>query len=92
MDLFANTRDAFIESDEEKATMAWDYQRKIKRRCDDIIYKVSRNNDLDVNEAVCLALTARYLRRIASHLTNIATSVVVPLSDLDYFQDKREVE
>ena len=91
LDLFILTRDAFIESDEDKANQTWGAQRKIKRKCDDIIYKVSRS-DLSVNEAVCLALTARYLRRIASHLTNIATSVIVPLSDLDYFHDKREVE
>jgi len=91
LDLFVHTRDAFIESDEDKAKKAWEFQRSIKRRCDDVIYKVSRS-ELAVNEAVCLALTARYLRRIASHLTNIATSVIVPLSDLDYFHDKREVE
>ena len=91
LDLFMNTREAFIESDEEKAKRAWEYQRSIKRRCDDIIYKVSRS-ELSVNEAVCMALTARYIRRIASHLTNIATSVIVPLTDLDYFNDKRGVE
>jgi len=89
LDLFINTREAFIESDEEKAKKAWEYQRRIKRRCNEIIYKVSRS-EMAVNEAVCMALTARYLRRIASHLTNIATSVIVPLSDLDYFNDKRE--
>ncbi len=91
MDLFNLTKDAFIESDEDKAKQAWTSQRKIKRKCDEIIYKVSRS-DLSVNEAVCLAMTARYLRRIASHLTNIATSVIVTLSDLYYFHDKREVE
>ena len=34
MDLFRQTRDAFIESDEEKATKAWDSQKIIKEKCD----------------------------------------------------------
>lgn len=91
LELFDLSIQAFIESDEEKARATWHHQRKIKRRCDAAIYNVSRSN-LSVNEAVILALTARYLRRIASHLTNISTSVIVPLTDLDYFYDKNHEE
>jgi hypothetical protein len=32
---------------------------------------------------------ARYFKRIAAHLTNIATSVILPLTDLDYFDERR---
>jgi len=44
---------------------------------------------LPVNQAVCIALTARHLKRIVAHLVNIATSVILPLSDLDYYDEKR---
>lgn len=87
--LFGQTEDAFINADEEKARSTWDYHRKINKACDKIVADLARS-DLSVNEAVCLALVARHFKRIVSHLVNIATSVVLPLSDLDYFDERRE--
>jgi phosphate transport system protein len=87
--LFGQTKDAFIDADEEEARSTWDYHRRINTTCDKIVADVARS-DLSVNEAVCLALVARHFKRIVSHLVNIATSVVLPLSDLDYFDEKRE--
>jgi phosphate uptake regulator len=91
LDLFGQTRDAFIEADEEKARSAWDYHRRINKTCDKIVETLVRS-DLTVNEAVCFALIARYFKRIVSHLVNIATSVVLPLSDLDYFDESKAEE
>lgn len=88
LELFTNTKQAFIETDVDMANSAWDYHQKIGKGCDEIVKKVA-NSNLTVNEAVCFALIARYFKRINSHLTNIATSVVLPLSDLDYFDEKR---
>jgi len=87
-ELFTHTKTAFIESDEDKAAKTWGSQREIKERCDGIIQKLAKSN-LSVNEAVCFTLMARHFKRISSHLTNIATSVILPLSDLDYFDEKR---
>jgi len=89
-ELFADTKKAFMESDETKAAHSWKYQKDIKERCDAIVERVARSN-LSVNEAVCFALIARYFKRIASHLTNIATSVILPISDLDYFDERKEI-
>ena len=88
-ELFAQTKKAFIESDETEAAKTWNYQKEIKQRCDETIKKLSQSS-LSVNEAVSLTLAARYFKRIASHLTNIATSVILPLTDLDYFDEKRK--
>jgi phosphate uptake regulator len=88
LELFKNTKQAFIETNLDMANSAWDYHQKIGKGCDEIVKKVA-NSTLTVNEAVCFALIARYFKRINSHLTNIATSVVLPLSDLDYFDEKR---
>jgi len=85
--LFDQTRDAFVEGDEDKARSAWDFERRTAKGCDKIVADVARS-DLSVNEAVCLALVARYFKRIVAHLVNIATSVILPLSDLDYFDEK----
>jgi phosphate uptake regulator len=86
--LFSATKEAFIKSDEGKATLAWDYERKIVKKCDGIIEKLARD-DISVNEAVCFTLIARYFKRTAAHLANIATSVILPITDLDYFDEKR---
>jgi phosphate uptake regulator len=39
-------------------------------------------------EAVLYTLLARYLKRVCLHLSNIASSVVMPLHKLDYFDEK----
>ncbi|RKY37622.1 MAG: hypothetical protein DRP78_00535 [Candidatus Omnitrophota bacterium] len=87
LQLFKKTKSAFLESDETKATQSWESEKKIVKFCDEIITNLSKSS-LSVNEAVCFTLIARYFKRIAAHLTNIATSVVLPLSDLDYFDEK----
>lgn len=91
LDLFEHTKQAFIESDEEKAAESWDSKKEIAQRCERIIEKVAKSN-LSVNEAVCFVLMARHFKRLASHLTNIATSVILPLTDLDYFDERRSGE
>ncbi|UCD48606.1 MAG: hypothetical protein JSW27_13855 [Phycisphaerales bacterium] len=89
--LFQLTREAFVDSDETKAQMAWGYENKVAKWCDNVVRELA-NSDLSVNEAVCFSLIARYLKRIVAHLVNIATSVVLPLSDLDYFDEKRTIQ
>jgi len=87
--LFEQTKEAFIEADADVASSAWPRERKIARRCDEILERLARSS-LSVNEAVCLALTARYFKRTMAHLVNIATSVILPLSEIDYFDERRE--
>lgn len=91
LELFEQTKGAFIETDVDMATSAWDYEKKIAKGCDEIVTKVAKSN-LTVNEAVCFALIARHFKRIVAHLVNIATSVILPLSDLDYFDERRGEE
>jgi len=91
LELFEQTKEAFIETDVDVATSTWDYEKKIAKGCDQIVANVAKSN-LTVNEAVCFALIARYFKRIVAHLVNIATSVILPLSDLDYFDERREDE
>ena len=89
--LFTATKDAFMNSNEKKAKECWVIERKILKKCDTTIEKLAKSN-LAVNEAVCFTLIARYFKRISAHLTNIATSVILPISDLDYFDEDRRKE
>lgn len=91
LDLFKKTQEAFVESDEKKAASAWKNETKIVRRCDKIVEELAKS-DLSINEAVCFTLIARYFKRLAAHLTNIATSVVLPINELDYYDERREEE
>ena len=62
-------------------------EKKIAKDCDHIVERLAQSN-LSVNQAVCFTLVARHFKRIMAHLVNIATSVVLPLSDLDYFDER----
>jgi phosphate uptake regulator len=86
--LFEQTKEAFIDADEDKARSAWDFETRMAKDCDKIVEQVAQS-DLSVNEAVCFALIARYYKRLVAHLANIATSVILPLSDLDYFDERK---
>ncbi len=86
-ELFVDTKKAFMESDENEAEKTWALKKEISNRCDSILKRVAKS-ELSVNEAVCFTLLARYFKRIAAHLTNIATSVIVPITDLDYFDER----
>lgn len=89
LSLFQKTTEAFIEADEDKARSTWNYEKKTAESCAKIIEKLTQSNLL-VNQAVCFALIARHFKRITAHLVNIATSVVLPISDLDYFDEQRD--
>ncbi|MFH1504265.1 MAG: PhoU domain-containing protein [Candidatus Omnitrophota bacterium] len=89
LELFKYTKKAFIESDQAQAIKTWSRKRDVSNKCDEILKKLAKSS-LSVNEAVCFTLMARHFKRLASHLTNIATSVILPLTDLDYFDERRK--
>ena len=87
--LFTRTHEAFVNSNEAVARRVIGDHRAAEKRCNAVLEQVSRDSGLSVNDAVCLALLGRFLKRIAAHLGNIATSVVMPVDRLDYFDERR---
>jgi len=85
---FERTKEAFIESENKEAILSFGQEREIAKRCDEIVKELAAGS-LTVNEAVCYTLIVRYFKRLSAHLGNIATSVVLPLSDLDYFDEPK---
>jgi phosphate uptake regulator len=85
--LFEPTATATVSSDKEMAEDAVARGRDLACRCGALIDDLLAD-ELPTREAVLLALTARYLKRMALHLTNIASSVVMPLHRLDYFDEE----
>ena len=87
LEIFEKTRKAFIESDENVAKEIMYLERGIVKNCDEIVKKLAKSG-LDTNRAVCLTLLARYFKRVAAHLANIGSSVILPVPDLDFFDEK----
>ncbi len=84
---FKKTQDAFAESDEVIAHDIIERELAIAKQCDDIIYRLSKDS-LSCKKAVCYTLIVRYLKRICAHLGNVASSVVMPVHKIDYFDEK----
>jgi len=81
---FDFTKKAFINSDRTLAEKVMKMEGFIIHHADTYIKELAGSN-LDMNTAVCLVLSVRYLKRIAAHLANTASSVLMPVSDIDFY-------
>jgi phosphate uptake regulator len=80
---FRTTLTAFSEADEDSARDIIEDETLINRRCDRLIEKIARS-DLSAREAVTTVLWVRFLKRINAHLSNICSSLVLPVHRIDY--------
>jgi len=85
--LAEKTRSAFIKSDEALAEEITVLEREIVLQCESAIKRLAHAH-LDANVSVCFTLIARHFKRTAAHLVNIGTSVILPISELDFFDEK----
>jgi len=86
--MFVKIRKTFRDSDEATAQELIDAETTTTKRCDALIEQVLALEGLNNHQAVGYALLARYLKRIAAHLGNVATSVVMPVHKLDFYDEK----
>ncbi len=85
-DTFKRVRKIFESSDIQGAEkLLGDYQW-VSRLCDQHVIDYIKGTDKNIssNDAASLALYFRYLKRINSHLRNVATSVVNPFDQIGY--------
>jgi phosphate uptake regulator len=85
-DLFVITQEAFREGDRDMADQVIQRAGKMGEQADQAIREVTLG-DLDTRDAVCLALSLRYYKRIVMHMSNVVTTVVSPLDQLDQFDE-----
>ena len=86
--LFRDTKKAFVKEDSEKVKATYKLESMLVKECDAILENLAKS-DLSTNEGVCYTLIARYFKRVAAHLVNISTSVVLPVDKLDYYDEKK---
>ncbi len=81
--------DAFKNSDNELAQKIIDDLVEVKDKCDHYIMLLIKGEGelFKSSEAVPLALYLRYLKRVAGHIQNVASSIVNPFHRIKY-QDK----
>jgi phosphate uptake regulator len=88
--LFGDIVPAVRETDKPAAQkLIKDYWWVLKE-CDEILDELIKNGapELTTGEAVSTAMNARYLKRIAAHLINVASSVVNPFELIGFHPDR----
>lgn len=83
--LFERAKVALVEADRDLAYQVLDKAGKQRGRCDVVIRQLLQvHTQMAPDEAVAYVLLARFYKRVAAHLANIATSVVSPVPMIDY--------
>ena len=85
-DMMVETAEAFGESDEEKCKQIIETSRAQGTALEEAIAEVTHSG-LDTSDAVCIVLVMRFYKRIFMHLCNIATTVVMPLDKMDFYDE-----
>jgi len=88
-DMFAQTRQAFHDSDEETAGKVIKQAKAEGRAHEDMIRQIT-TSDIATHDAVCLVLVLRFFKRLVAHMSNIATTVVMPLDMIDFYDEPDE--
>ncbi|MBU1078815.1 MAG: hypothetical protein KKH98_16085 [Spirochaetes bacterium] len=83
------TTRAFKKFDGKIASDIIDDGYKLERKCDELVADITRSK-LSANEAVVMAMTARFFKRIIAHMCNIASSIVYPVHKIDFFPKHRD--
>ena len=81
--LIARTGEAFIRSEADLARAVVHESHTVASECD-MILKQLIQDDLPTQKAVAYSLLSRYFKRLARHLGNIASSVLVSVDAIDF--------
>lgn len=84
--MFEDTRRAFETSDEELAGRVIKTAKQEGRAHEQLIRTLTAS-DLRTVDAVCMVLTLRFYKRLVSHMSNIATSIVMPVDLMDFYDE-----
>jgi len=79
----ASLKGAFLDSDDQRAGEILAAYEEVKDKCKVILRSVF-TEDIPKQEAVITLLLARYLKRINSHVSNVASGIIYPLDKIDF--------
>lgn len=84
--LFAQASEVFSTSDRERAIALIRQGRDLTQRCEGLFTRIAASG-YDASTTTAVVLGTRYYKRIAAHVLNILSSVVMPLHKLDYYDE-----
>lgn len=84
---FDEAEKALFDSDQGAAHAVIERHAHLTEVCEGIVKELLRDQQMKARDAVAFALTARYLKRISSHLKNVASSAVNPFTLIGYKQN-----
>lgn len=76
-------KETFINSDGEKAKDIMQRYKEVKKECTAIL-KDLFEQDAPRNETLVTVVLLQYLKRINSHITNVASGIVLPIDQIDF--------
>ena len=85
--LFDKTRQAFEESDEALAGEVIKTAKEEGRTYEKLIREITTSS-LPTHDAVCLVLVLRFYKRVVAHMSNIASTVVMPVDMIDFYDEE----
>ena len=85
-DMFLKAQQAFLESDEAKAKEVVETRKVVKEEIKELLARVMADKELDSETAASYALAVYFFKRVAAHLFNIASTVLVPVSDIGHYK------
>lgn len=88
---FDRAERALFDGSEEDARAVIEGHLDLNKDCEEILAALMQDPQLHAHEAVAYALTARYFKRISSHLKNVASTAVNPFSHIGYMHPDEPV-
>jgi len=90
--LFPRAAEAFREADAVAAESIMKDHSIFGRRLDLVLDELVEDPQIGAKDAVMVALSARYTKRISAHLSNLASSVVNPFDRIGFRPGKQDPE
>ncbi len=81
---FDKTRRSLDEGNKDLARSSREEAYTYEKKCDRLIWALAEDNE--GRNAVAAALLLRFFKRVAAHLGNILTTVVMPFDKIDYYE------
>lgn len=83
---FKSLIESFEKSNTEMARSIMMEHREYSKNCDKILHRILEGalNELSSGDAVAIALYIRYMKRISSHITNVASGIVNPFDRIGF--------
>ena len=88
---FKKAESALFDGVKEDARAVIKGHLEINQACEGIVEALLKDKQFPAPEAIALALTARYFKRVSSHLKNVASTAVNPFPHIGYMHPEEPV-